>query len=120
MTERHTVAVIPNYNMAEAAGNLAESLLSEEFSHIYILDDNSPEDAKAIISDRFDDRVKVVEGKKNLGAAGNRNRILQVLDEQGAPLDTAIAFIDADTALMPADIPLAAKDKREYSTHERH
>jgi GT2 family glycosyltransferase len=106
MKNRPVVAAIPTYNMTEQAAKLIDDLLHESLTAIYVLDDNSAEDTKAILEKRFGGSVKVITGDKNIGAGGNRNRILQVAEEDSLSKETAIVFIDADTRFEEGNPPL--------------
>jgi len=87
------IAAIPNYNMADSLSRLLTQLVSEDYDAIYVLDDASTDDSKVVVA-KFGPKVHWVGSKTNLGAGGNRNRILQV-----HPEECIIHFLDADVRL---------------------
>jgi hypothetical protein len=89
----------PNYNMGEQLTTLIPQLLSQKFDGVFVLDDLSRDSSVQSIRDNFAD-VTVIEGQKNLGAAGNRNRIIDALRTRGYSDDTIIVFIDSDITLV--------------------
>lgn len=95
------VVAIPNYNMGRQVHDLTRQLYSQGFKDIFILDDNSSKDITSFISS---DNHVLIKGDQNLGAGGNRNRIIDVLHSKGYPDDTIITFIDADTKLIDDSI----------------
>ncbi len=64
-----------------------------------MLDDHPSDGSPQKIRKAFP-QVIVVEDNKNLGAAGNRNRIITALRDREFADDTIIVFIDADTVLV--------------------
>lgn len=102
----HVIAAIPAYNMSEQVLPLVGQLLTHKFDAIYVLDDASKDQSVKLITEKFGDKVRVIAGEKNLGAAGNRNRIIPALQKDGYGGDTIIMFVDADAELVsPSDIP---------------
>jgi GT2 family glycosyltransferase len=92
------VAAIPNYNMAAELKVLLPQLIKEDYTDIFVLDDASTDDSKAIV-ESFGPRVTFVGGAVNLGAGGNRNRVIKALN-----YDAFIHFLDADTELETKNI----------------
>lgn len=84
------IAAIPNYNMAMQLKTLLPSVLTQNYDAVYVLDDQSNDDSISVV-ESFGDSVQLVSGKVNLGAGGNRNRILDVIKS-----NAIIHFIDAD------------------------
>jgi len=87
------IAAIPNYNMAESLSQLLAQLVAADYDAIYVLDDASSDDSKAVVA-KFSPNVHWIGGTVNLGAGGNRNRILQT-----HPEECIIHFLDADVRL---------------------
>jgi GT2 family glycosyltransferase len=100
---------IPNYNGLEGLKILLPGLDQLELSAIYLLDDGSTDQSVAYAK-KFP-RLEVIEGGKNLGPAGNRNRILQEKN-----LGKLLWFIDADMELISPDAPNAAEKLFEDPT----
>ena len=93
--ELPVIAAIPNYNMAAELGRLLPQTLNQGYAAIYVLDDASTDDSKDVAA-QFAGDVTFISGAHNVGAGGNRNRILDVLPENEVVL---IHFIDADTVI---------------------
>lgn len=89
---------IPNYNGGKNLIHLLPQLLDEDFDAIYILDDASTDDSLALLYE-FSERVEVIEGEKNLGPGGNRNRIIPHIQD-----DDIVMFIDSDTILKTRNV----------------
>jgi N-acetylglucosaminyl-diphospho-decaprenol L-rhamnosyltransferase len=101
------VAAVPNYNMSEYVLALLPQLLEQGYDKVYVLDDKSRDDSVEKIHSTFGDTVEVVAGDTNLGAAGNRNRIIQALHESSLDGEVIINFVDADTELLPSTTPFS-------------
>lgn len=86
------VAVITNFNMADQLEVLLPQILTQGYDVIYVLDDASTDASKTIVESYAG--VTFVAGQTNLGAGGNRNRILSILNEPAI-----IHFLDADVKL---------------------
>jgi GT2 family glycosyltransferase len=93
-----TIIAIPNYNMRDTLGRLLASLEAEESDHIYVLDDASRDGSADYVAGSFP-AVTVVRGRANVGAAGNRNRVLRYL--RG---DEIVVFADADLELKSSGL----------------
>jgi GT2 family glycosyltransferase len=96
MTTNHerVVAAIPNYNMAVTCGSLVAQLLVQDYNHVYVLDDNSTDESPELAKKYSgEDRFTFVAGAENIGAGGNRNRIIDY-EKQGI-----VHFLDADMEL---------------------
>ncbi len=93
---RKVVVAIPNYNMSQEVERLVPQLIGQGFDSIFILDDKSSKH----LAEFADSKVEIIRGVKNLGAAGNRNRIIGALEEKHYDDNTVIVFIDADTELV--------------------
>ena len=96
-----TVA-IPNYNGLEGLKMLLPKIIEHDFYGTYLLDDKSTD--QSVSYARSFPKIKVIGGDKNLGPAGNRNRILEADD-----LGELIWFIDADMDLVTDDIKSVAE-----------
>jgi N-acetylglucosaminyl-diphospho-decaprenol L-rhamnosyltransferase len=91
------VAVIPNYNMGRQLKTLIPQVLAQGYDSVYVLDDASTDNSVSIVKS-FGNAVKLIEGTKNIGGGGNRNRILTELVSP-----TLIHFIDADVTFVTLD-----------------
>jgi glycosyltransferase involved in cell wall biosynthesis len=96
-----TVA-IPNYNGQEGLKILLPKLNNSDFQGIYLADDGSKDNSIAYA--RKFKNIKIIEGEKNLGPAGNRNRILQ---EKG--LGELLWFVDSDMEIITPNVSNAAE-----------
>ena len=74
------IAAIPNYNMAEQLATLLPQIIQQGYDAIYVLDDVSTDDSREVVK-RFAPKVTLIAGDRNLGAGGNRNRILSALPD---------------------------------------
>lgn len=84
------IAAIPNFNMLSNLKPLLKSMLAESFDDVYLLDDASDDGSVEFVTAHFPG-VKVLRGNRNVGAGGNRNRILPELSG-----DELVLFVDAD------------------------
>lgn len=91
---RSVVAAVPNFDMAGQLRRLLPDLLHHGYDRIVVLDDGSTDDSAAVCR-AFAPQVELVAEGHGTGAAGNRNRILQVVDGS-----EVIHFIDADMTLV--------------------
>jgi GT2 family glycosyltransferase len=87
------IVAIPNYNMANSLSALLAQLVDEDYDAIYVLDDASTDGSQAVVA-TFGTKVCWVGSETNLGAGGNRNRILQAHPKEGI-----CHFFDADVRL---------------------
>jgi GT2 family glycosyltransferase len=94
--------VIPNFNGLEGLKILLPKLFKGNFSGIYIVDDASTDQSIAY-ANAFSE-VKIIGGDKNLGPAGNRNRILHEKN-----LGELLWFVDADMDLVTINIEHVAE-----------
>jgi N-acetylglucosaminyl-diphospho-decaprenol L-rhamnosyltransferase len=88
------IAAIPNYNADANLSHLVKQLIEEKFDAIYVMDDGSTDDSLQVLYE-FGSAITVIEGGKNLGPAGNRNRVSPYVEA-----GDIIVFIDADMELM--------------------
>ena len=89
--------VVTNYNGMEGLETLLPSLCARPFPRIYLADDCST-DGSVPFAKKFPG-VRLLEGDRNRGPSGNRNRILRETD-----LGEVLWFIDADMELVSADV----------------
>lgn len=94
------IAAVPTYNMANSLKNLIPQLLGQGFDKIIILDDASVDDTSMVVKKHGDD-IQYEKFTANIGSAGNRNRIIGVLNKEKFPKSTIINFIDADVLFEP-------------------
>lgn len=74
-----TVA-IPTYRGARHLGEAIESVLRQSFAdfELLVIDDNSPDETAAVVSQFADPRLVYLRNARNLGPQGNWNRCLEV------------------------------------------
>ncbi len=113
------VAAIPTYKMRDATLELVHHLLDQGFEDIVVLDDCSPDNTAEAVTSEVAENAGVTcrSGEKNVGAAGIRNSIIRLLDEQNAPDSTIIAFFDADTDPQLTSLPLAERIRHVIESH---
>lgn len=97
------IAAVPNFNMADSLRELLPSLLEQGYARVVVLDDASTDHTQDVIGEIGPD-IEFVQGETNIGAAGNRNRLLSVLGK-----DVVIHFVDADMRLESSDTPEIAR-----------
>ncbi len=97
------IAAIPNYNMGSSLEQLLPQILEQEYQDVFVLDDASSDHSREVV-DSFKD-VLFVAGTENIGAGGNRNRIIPILGQEAI-----IHFIDADMELETERTPELIKD----------
>ena len=93
------VAVIPAYNAEKTLKPLLKTVLEQKYDDVYVLDDKST-DKTTEIATAFRPDVWLIRGQENLGAGGNRNRILNQIGRQAI-----IHFIDSDVRLNSERTP---------------
>ncbi len=96
------ILAIPTYNRAKHLKVLLPTVRKQGFHKIYVLDDNSTDNSHEVCAQYPE--VKFISGVKNLGPAGNRNR---VLDED---LGDVIFFLDDDVRLETENVPKIVED----------
>jgi glycosyltransferase involved in cell wall biosynthesis len=71
---------IPTYCGATFLADAIDSVFNQTYPHfeIWVIDDNSPDDTKAIVSKYTDKRIKYIRNENNLGPQGNWNRCLEL------------------------------------------
>jgi N-acetylglucosaminyl-diphospho-decaprenol L-rhamnosyltransferase len=94
--------VIPNFNGMEGLKVLLPELCRRQFPAVYLLDDCSTD--QSVPYAKSFPGIRVMEGDRNRGPGGNRNRILQV-ENPGEIL----WFIDADMELVTTEVLPAAR-----------
>lgn len=94
---------IPNYNGLDGLKILLPALVKGRYRSIYLLDDASTD--RSVSYAKTFEGIVVIEGRRNLGPGGNRNRILQEDN-----LEDLLWFIDADMELLTSDAEVAAKE----------
>ncbi|MCE7936429.1 glycosyltransferase [Candidatus Saccharibacteria bacterium CPR2] len=92
------ICAIPNYNGASCLVNIIKQVVNDSFDEIYVLDDASTDNSLELLY-AFKDQVIAVDGHKNLGPAGNRNRILEFLEP-----DDIVCFVDVDMEIKTPGI----------------
>lgn len=101
--ELPVIAAIPNYNMGESLTELLPQVLRQGYDAVYVLDDHSTDSSRTIVA-RFAPGVVWIGGTHNLGAGGNRNRILEA-----HKAECIIHFLDADVRLLTNGIAAKAR-----------
>lgn len=114
LTEARSPAVtvaIPTYRGAAHLGAAIESVLSQTFGNfeLLVIDDNSPDDTRAVVECFSDPRLVYLRNQRNLGPQGNWNRCLEAArgsyfkllphDDVLHPqcLERQVAVLDADS-----------------------
>ena len=96
MSER-IIAAVPTYNAGENLLILGAQLRKENFDEVFILDDCSTDSSVDELIRHFPE-FTFVHGETNKGPGGNRNRILDHID------DETVFFVDADMSLESTNI----------------
>lgn len=102
MSEKVIVA-IPAYNAGENLLNLVEQVNEQDFDAVFVLDDYSTDDSIKELKEAYP-HFNVISGQENKGPGGNRNRLLDVVE------DELIVFIDADMTLETDNIKEPVKN----------
>ena len=104
-------AVIPHYNSSEIAIALIDQLKKDDFDGIYLLDDASrPEHLERLKTAHPD--IHYVIGDINKGAGGNRNRIVNEVQ------NGILYFVDADMELRSDGIADTLRQKFDKDIHQ--
>lgn len=85
---------IPHYNSPSMLRGLLRQLCQEDFDQIVVLDDHSSPFKRPRGLEKEFPSVTFHYGEKNLGAGGNRNRALRLIDEG------LVWFIDSDMQII--------------------
>jgi len=102
MNEKVTL-VIPNFNGSQNIDSLIPRVIEENFDAVFVVDDCSTDSSLELLN-AYSGEVSVLAGDKNLGAGGNRNRILNVVTEG------IIMFLDIDTELITEGVVTKARE----------
>lgn len=81
MSSRPLVSVcIPSYNGAAFIGQTIQSVLNQTFTNfeLIVCDDFSNDETVSVVKGFHDARIRVVQNERNLGLAGNWNKILSL------------------------------------------
>lgn len=97
------IAAIPNYNMGSSLAELLPQVLQQGYSEVYVLDDHSTDNSREVVAS-FGPAVTWIQGATNVGAGANRNRFLEVHQDE-----CIIHFLDADVRLETDDIAQKAQ-----------
>lgn len=92
------VAVIPAHNASKTISALLDDLVGQGYDDIFVIDDASSDKTVRIVK-KYRPKVKLIEGKENVGSGANRNRII------GKTPPAIIHFIDADMRLLSRATP---------------
>jgi GT2 family glycosyltransferase len=117
MQKPPVIAAIPTYNMSQEVVSAIDDVIQQDFDAIYVLDDHSSDGTPDMLRQRYGSTITIVEGQTNLGAGGNRSRIIETLAKNGAQKDTIICFIDADVRLQPGNPPFAQTARQLVKKH---
>src|SRR5579872_1336508 len=90
---KSTIAVIPVYNSEKLLTDRITELLTSSFTKIVVCDDCSSDDTAAAMAALAQERVVSILGEHNVGPAGNRNRVLALLEHEESD---CLFFSDAD------------------------
>jgi N-acetylglucosaminyl-diphospho-decaprenol L-rhamnosyltransferase len=94
------VVAVPVYNAGDNLSQLAEQIVAQKFDAVYILDDCSTDGSVERVRSMYPHFV-IIDGVENKGPSGNRNRLLDIVD------DELILFIDADMTLVSENVKKA-------------
>ena len=103
-----TTLAIPNYNGAQNIEAIIPRVFEENFDAIYVLDDCSDDNSLELLKP-FESKVNVVRGQKNIGAGGNRNRIIDYVK------DGIIMFLDVGSKVSS---PKNGRFGCDYAEHQ--
>lgn len=108
--------VMPCYNAREYIGKSIQSVRDQVFEswELIIVDDGSSDDSVTLVRENYcsvDDRIRLVQLRKNAGAAAARNKAIELA--QGR----FIAFLDSDDTWTPdkLETQLAFMEKHGYA-----
>jgi teichuronic acid biosynthesis glycosyltransferase TuaG len=91
--------ITPLYNAEKYIGTTIESVLNQTYSNweMIIVDDGSADKGLEIAEKfaRIEERIKIISGNKNMGAAKARNKAIE------AATGRFIAFLDSDDLWLP-------------------
>jgi len=94
MDKEKVSIIVPMYNAEKFIGKTIESVLSQTYENweMLIMNDVSTDNSLAVVSEfaKKDDRIKVVNTKKNMGVVKGRNYLIDLASGK------YIAFLDAD------------------------
>lgn len=101
---------IPTYRGAAFLAATIDSVLQQSYPHfeVWILDDNSPDDTRAVVSRYADPRINYIRNAENLGPEGNWNRCLELAQGKYfklVPHDDLLASdcLEAQVAVLEED-----------------
>ena len=94
MDKEKVSIIVPMYNAEKFIGKTIESVLSQTYKNweMLIMNDVSTDNSLAVVSEfaKKDDRINVVNTKKNMGVVKGRNHLIDLANGK------YIAFLDAD------------------------
>jgi teichuronic acid biosynthesis glycosyltransferase TuaG len=103
--------ITPSYKSTRFIKETIDSVLAQTYENweMIIVDDCSPDESAAYIKQiiQGDDRIKLIELETNVGAAGARNRALEVAKGK------YIAFLDSDDIWLPHKLERQLKFMQE-------
>src|SRR3989344_387666 len=99
------VAVIPAFNAETTLEPLLKTALEQGYGEVCVLDDASTDNTYELAKSLRPD-VTVIRGHENLGAGGNRNRILHQIGYY-----SIFHLIDSDTSLNSERTPEIIQDQ---------
>ena len=97
--------IIPVYNAEKYLRKAVNSVINQTYTNleIILIDDNSKDDSLSICRSFDDPRIRIISNPVSLGAAGARNKGLDVFTGE------YVAFVDADDYVHPEYIALLYK-----------
>lgn len=98
MLKLPVIAVIPAYNSAKTLPALLDELIRQKYDDIFVIDDASTDGTVKVVKS-YGPKVSLIENNENIGAGGNRNRII------GNTPAAFWHFIDADMQLLSKNTP---------------
>lgn len=87
------IAVVPTYNSQDLIAERIKELLTSSFTTIVVCDDHSSDATPETLGTLAEERVVAILGDQNVGPGGNRNRVLEFLQQHDSDY---LFFIDAD------------------------
>ena len=89
--------IIPIYNAEKYLRHAVDSVINQTYSNleIILINDNSSDSSLSICESYNDSRIKIISNTQSLGAAGARNKALDIFTGE------YVAFVDADDYVHP-------------------
>lgn len=101
---------IPNYNYGRFIGETIDSVLSQDHDdyEVVVYDDASTDDSVRRIKRKYGQKVKVIQGKKNVGLGAGRNQLIKFASGD------YIFFLDSDDLMAPGALKCLSEASKGY------